>query len=367
MSFLTAIRGAPFRMARVSFTGDRSYRLRPLMPRKVVARENRRQASRVRRRAFGSRRADDPAGRKGLHRRRQGHRRNDDAPRSRDRRAPRAAQGRVHREAVPVHAGRAGQGPQAAGWPQRRERRSAAADRRDVVAGAGKERRSSATSPRAISALRSAARSPSAWWKRAFRAWPRRLEFTISARSGGPRSPPPSRSIRKGSGSMRETAWAPARRGEGTLVDRPRLTARALTGRGAKLDLGRPRGGDRGACARRAAPRPLCDGAARGACAAYRARPRAARHAGAARGGRRLARRMVRDFGRRRLGGDRRRRSRRAVRAGSGNLRRSRRGLALRRRPVRGLRCLIARTDTGFRLHVESPWLETLLTWLDGA
>jgi hypothetical protein len=31
-----------------------------------------------------------------------------------------------------------------------------------------------------------------------------------------------------------------------------------------------------------------------------------------------------------------------------------------------GLRGLLARTPAGFRVHVESPWLETLLTWLDG-
>ena len=30
------------------------------------------------------------------------------------------------------------------------------------------------------------------------------------------------------------------------------------------------------------------------------------------------------------------------------------------------LRGLLARTSSGFRVHVESPWLETLLTWLDG-
>jgi hypothetical protein len=30
-----------------------------------------------------------------------------------------------------------------------------------------------------------------------------------------------------------------------------------------------------------------------------------------------------------------------------------------------GLRGLIARTPTGFRVHIEAPWLETLLTWLD--
>jgi hypothetical protein len=33
---------------------------------------------------------------------------------------------------------------------------------------------------------------------------------------------------------------------------------------------------------------------------------------------------------------------------------------------VFGLRTLLARTPAGFRLHVEAPWLETLLTWLDG-
>jgi hypothetical protein len=33
---------------------------------------------------------------------------------------------------------------------------------------------------------------------------------------------------------------------------------------------------------------------------------------------------------------------------------------------VFGLRALLARTQVGFRLHVESPWLETLLAWLDG-
>jgi hypothetical protein len=31
-----------------------------------------------------------------------------------------------------------------------------------------------------------------------------------------------------------------------------------------------------------------------------------------------------------------------------------------------GLRGLLLRTPTGFRFHVEAPWLETLLTWLDG-
>jgi sarcosine oxidase gamma subunit len=32
-----------------------------------------------------------------------------------------------------------------------------------------------------------------------------------------------------------------------------------------------------------------------------------------------------------------------------------------------GLRCLLLRTAAGFRLHVEAHWLEALLTWLDTA
>ncbi len=33
---------------------------------------------------------------------------------------------------------------------------------------------------------------------------------------------------------------------------------------------------------------------------------------------------------------------------------------------VFGLRGLLTRTPSGFRVHVEAPWLETLLAWLDG-
>jgi hypothetical protein len=33
---------------------------------------------------------------------------------------------------------------------------------------------------------------------------------------------------------------------------------------------------------------------------------------------------------------------------------------------VFGLRGLLARTSSGFRVHVEPSWLETLLAWLDG-
>ena len=33
---------------------------------------------------------------------------------------------------------------------------------------------------------------------------------------------------------------------------------------------------------------------------------------------------------------------------------------------VFGLRGLLARTPSGFRVHVEAPWLETLRSWFDG-
>ena len=47
-----------------------------------------------------------------------------------------------------------------------------------------------------------------------------------------------SRSIRRESGSMREMNWPPARRAEGTLILRPRLQARALSGRGSRMVSG---------------------------------------------------------------------------------------------------------------------------------
>jgi len=33
---------------------------------------------------------------------------------------------------------------------------------------------------------------------------------------------------------------------------------------------------------------------------------------------------------------------------------------------VFGLQALLVKTPAGFRVHVESPWLETLIAWLDG-
>ena len=32
-----------------------------------------------------------------------------------------------------------------------------------------------------------------------------------------------------------------------------------------------------------------------------------------------------------------------------------------------GLRCLLGRMEAGFRLHLEAPWLEALLAWLEAA
>ena len=85
MAFTTAaFDGAPLSVARVSFTGDRSYELSvPAGRARSLARAHRRETARFRRRPLGTRSADDPARREGLHRRRQGHGRHDHAARSR--------------------------------------------------------------------------------------------------------------------------------------------------------------------------------------------------------------------------------------------------------------------------------------------
>ena len=75
MAFATgAFDGAPLRVARVSFTGDRSYELS--VPARRAGRLRARLAEKlpsVRRRTPRARGADDPARRERLHRRRQGH------------------------------------------------------------------------------------------------------------------------------------------------------------------------------------------------------------------------------------------------------------------------------------------------------
>ncbi len=81
MAFLTgAFEGGPLRIARVSFTGDRSYELSvPAGRAPAPAGANCRKTARLQRRPSGPRGPHDPAGREGLCRRRQGHRRNDHA------------------------------------------------------------------------------------------------------------------------------------------------------------------------------------------------------------------------------------------------------------------------------------------------
>jgi hypothetical protein len=165
---------------------------------------------------------------------------------------------------------------------------------------------------------------------------------------------------------MREMNWTPARPIEGTLIDRPRFTARALIGRGhtlisgdldaaiASLAPGAPMLGlyaliPRGAHALRIArdralivtPAPLgaADGWLDGWCATsvddgWAAIDVAGPDAPLA-----------------------------LIQGTSANLAGSSRSAAVL---FAGLRCLLTRTETGFRLHVEAPWLEALLAWLDG-
>jgi hypothetical protein len=166
---------------------------------------------------------------------------------------------------------------------------------------------------------------------------------------------------------MRETAWAPARRREGTLLDRPRLQARALTGRGHTLISGDldaaiaalapgapllglyapvPAGGHALRIGRDRAllvtPAPLGapDGWRDGWCATSVDDGWAAIDVEGFDAPSALTQGTSADFA-----------------AGSAS------AAVL----FAGSRCLLVRTDAGFRLHVEAPWLEALLTWLDGA
>ena len=166
---------------------------------------------------------------------------------------------------------------------------------------------------------------------------------------------------------MREMAWAPARQGAGTQVDRPWLTARVLASCGhalvsgdleaaiAALAPGAPLLGlyapaPAGAHALRigrdramlVTPAPLgaADGWRDGFCATAVDDGWSAVDVSGADAPSALAQGTSADLA-----------------AGSPSA-------AVR---FAGLRCLLARTDAGFRLHVETPWLETLLAWLDGA
>jgi len=166
---------------------------------------------------------------------------------------------------------------------------------------------------------------------------------------------------------MREMAWPPARRSEGTLIERPRLRAHALPGRGSTLISGEVRAAvqalapgapilglyalaPEGAHALRiardrallATPSPLgaTDGWRDGWCATSVDDGWVAVDVSGPDAALALAQGTSADL----TGG-------------------SPSAAVL----FAGLRCLLARTAGGFRLHVEAPWLEALLIWMDGA
>ena len=166
---------------------------------------------------------------------------------------------------------------------------------------------------------------------------------------------------------MREMAWAPARRAEGTLIQRPRLTARALTGHGATL-----LSGDLEAAIAALAPAAPLLGL-------YAMAPESAH---ALRIGRDRALLVTRaplaaadgwrdrwcatcvDDGWTAIDVEGFDAPSALAQGTSANLAANSPSAAVL---FAGLRCLLVRTEAGFRLHVEAPWLEALLTWLDGA
>jgi hypothetical protein len=166
---------------------------------------------------------------------------------------------------------------------------------------------------------------------------------------------------------MREMNWPPARRAEGTLIDRPCLQARALSGRGSAMISG-----DLDAAIAALAPGAPILGlyalAPEGAHALRIARDRALlvtpASLGAADGWREGWCATSVDDGWAAVdvaGPD----APLALAQGtSADLAGGSPSAAVL---FAGLRCLLVRTEAGFRLHVEAPWLEALLTWMDGA
>jgi len=163
---------------------------------------------------------------------------------------------------------------------------------------------------------------------------------------------------------MRETAWAPARRAEGLLIERPRLVARALAARGQALISG-----DLEAAVAGLAPGAPLLGlyalAPTGAHALRIARDRALLVTPAplgAIGGRDFWFATSVDDGWAAVeveGAD----APCALAQGTAaDLDAGSPSAAAR---FADMRCLILRTDSGFRLHVEAPWLEALLAWLE--
>ena len=166
---------------------------------------------------------------------------------------------------------------------------------------------------------------------------------------------------------MREMQWPPARGGAELLVDRPRLTARRLDGLGQTLISG-----DLNAAVASLAPGAPMLGlyalAPAGAHALRIGRTSAllitpaplsvCRTAGATAGARPAS--TTAGLQSRSRAQTRRGRSCRRPRPISPRLRPQPPSM------IFGLRGLVAKTSSGFRVHVEAPWLETLLGWLDG-
>ena len=165
---------------------------------------------------------------------------------------------------------------------------------------------------------------------------------------------------------MREMAWAPARRGEGTLIDRPRLTARALTGRGHALISG-----DLEAAIAALAPGAPILGlyapAPAGAHALRIARDRALLVSPAplraAEGWRDGGCVTCVDDGWTAIDVEGPDAPSALAQGTSADLAANSPSAAL---IFASFRCLLLRTGAGFRLHVEASWLEALLTWLEG-
>jgi hypothetical protein len=166
---------------------------------------------------------------------------------------------------------------------------------------------------------------------------------------------------------MREMNWPPARRAEGTLIDRPRLKARALSGRGFTLISG-----DIEAAIGALGPGTPILGlyalAPESAHALRIARNRALlvtpAPLGAADGWREGWSATGVDDGWAAVDVNGPDAPLALAQGTSADLAASSPSAAVL---FAGLRCLLARTQAGFRLHVEAPWLEALLTWMDGA
>ena len=166
---------------------------------------------------------------------------------------------------------------------------------------------------------------------------------------------------------MRERAWTPARRGKGKLIDRPLLTARALTGYGAALVSGDLEAGI-AALATGAPLIGLYQTAPEGAHALRIARNRlllvTPAPLKAADGWRENWCATCVDDGWAAIDVEGPDAPSALAQGTSADLVAGSPSAAV---VFAGLRCLLARTNAGFRLHVEAPWLETLLTWLDRA